>query len=160
MDCHQHHHHIADSTMELLAVGERLSPGLQIARRTANSPQGNHEQQPQQAGPSMEVSGDEVSGHLESVEACSCDVSSKCKCNYTDDRCHHLVTGCLVTLQGCGSLCPSKKQVLLPPATLSDEYPDEGKCCDWVQQQHCGADGVHESCCGCDALSSLYELLA
>jgi len=66
----------------------------------------------------------------------------------------------LVILQGSDPLCAPQKQTLLPPAALSDEHPDEGQCCDWVQQQYCGDDVVHESCCGCDALSPLYERLA
>ena len=160
MDYNQHHHHIADSSMEFLAAGKRLPPGLQVTRLAAHPPQSNHEQQSQQTGPSVEVPGDEIGSRFEPVEPRSRDVRSECKCNHTDDRCHHPVTSCLVVLQGSGPLSAPQKQALLPPAALSDEQPDEGECCDWVQQQYCRADRVHESCCGCDALSSLYRRLA
>ena len=108
----------------------------------------------------MEVTGGEIGCRFEAFEPSSHYVRSECECNHADDRCHHPITSCLVILQRSGPLCAPQKQTLLPPAALSDEHPDEGERCDWVQQQHCRVEVVHESCCGCDALSSLYERLA
>ena len=108
MDCHQHHHHIADSPMKFLAVSERFLLGLQVACLTTRPPQSNHEQKSEQTGPSMEVTGDEVGCRFEAFESGSRDVRSECECNHTDDRCHHPVTGCLVNIQGSGPLCASQ----------------------------------------------------
>ena len=105
MDCHQQHHHIADSPMNFLAMSERFLMDLQIACLTTRSPQGNHEQKSEQPGPSMEMSGNEVGCHFKAFKTGSRDVRSECECNHTDDRCHHPVAGCLVGIQGGDPLC-------------------------------------------------------
>ena len=105
MDCHQHHHHIADSPMKFLAVSERFLLGLQIACLATRPPQGNHEQKSEQPGPSMEVSGNEVGCRFETFESGSHDVRSECECDHTDDRRHHPVTSCLMGIQSSGPLC-------------------------------------------------------